>query len=266
MMEEPIRRHDADPPRLARLLRDVAAPGILLVLMLVAWEVLVVVLNVKAFILPRPSQVVVDLVRNWDVYQPNFIFTLQNVLLGFALAFVVAMLLGFIVAHSTIAKRSIYPILVASQTVPVIAVAPLFIIWFGYGILPKVITTALICFFPLTVTTIAGYMSVDPDQKTLFTAYRASRWNTFSKLSFPAALPHIMSGLKVSVTLSVIGGVIGEWIGSEAGLGFLIIQASSQIQTVRVFGAITILSIMGIALFVVASLVERWITPWIVRA
>lgn len=265
-MSESVVRLDQGPSPIRRWLRDVAAPGTLLLLMLGLWEGIVVVLGVRSFILPRPSEIVRDLFTNWDSYQGNLIFTLQNVLLGFALAFAVAMVLGFIVAHSRIANRSLYPILVASQTVPVIAVAPLFIIWFGYGILPKIITTALICFFPLTVTTIAGYLSVDADQKTLFKAYRAGRWDTFAKLSFPAALPYIMSGLKVSVTLSVIGGVIGEWIGSEAGLGFLIIQASSQIQTVRVFGAIALLSIMGIILFVIASLIERWTMPWIVRA
>jgi NitT/TauT family transport system permease protein len=183
-------------------------------------------------------------------------------LIGFAVAFVVAMALGFIVAHSKIANRTLYPILVASQTVPVIAIAPIFIIWFGYGILPKIVTTALICFFPLTVNTIAGYMSVDPDQRTLFKAYGAGAWNTFAKLTFPAALPYIMSGLKITVTLSVIGGVIGEWIGSEEGLGYLIIQSSAQIMTVRVFAAVTLLAWMGIALFIVASLVERLVTPW----
>jgi ABC-type nitrate/sulfonate/bicarbonate transport system permease component len=264
MAEEHV-RHDAPASSFKRWAHDIGAPAALLLAALLAWEGLVAFLGVKSFILPRPSQVIVDLVTNWSSYQDNLIFTLQNVLLGFALAFGVAMVLGFIVAHSRLANRTLYPILVASQTVPVIAVAPLFIIWFGYGILPKVITTALICFFPLTVTTIAGYMSVDAEQKTLFKAYRAGRWDTFAKLSFPAALPYIMSGLKVSVTLSVIGGVIGEWIGSEAGLGFLIIQSSAQIQTVRVFGAITLLSVMGIALFVIATAIEKVATPWIVR-
>lgn len=249
-----------------RGLQNIAAPGALLLLLLAIWQVLVTILHVKAFILPAPITIVEDIVQNWSAYQGNLLFTLQNVVLGFILAFVVAMVLGVIVAHSTIANRTLYPILVASQTVPVIAVAPLFIIWFGYGVLPKVITTALVCFFPLTVSTITGYLSVDADQKTLFKAYRASAWNTFSKLSFPSAMPHIMSGLKVSVTLSVIGAVIGEWVGSDQGLGFLITQASSQLQTVRVFGAIVLLAIMGICLFIIASLIEKWITPWISRS
>jgi ABC-type nitrate/sulfonate/bicarbonate transport system permease component len=252
------------PPRggLMRAIRNAVAPGILLVLLVVAWEVAVVVLEVQPFILPRPSAIILDLVRNWHVFQGHFIFTLKNVILGFLLAFVVAMVLGFIVAHSRLANRTLYPILIASQTIPVIAIAPIFIIWFGYGILPKVITTALICFFPLTVNTVAGYMSVDPDQKTLFRAYHASLWDTFHKLTFPAALPYIMSGLKVTMTLSVIGGVIGEWIGSEEGLGYLIIQASAQIMTVRVFASIVLLALMGVALFLIASAIERAVLPW----
>lgn len=253
---------DVDDGRLRRRVANLAAPTALLLLLFAAWEAAVVLLRTPAFILPRPSAILVELATDWPLYQDNLVFTLKNVLIGFAVAFVVAMVLGFIVAHSKLANRTLYPILVASQTVPIIAIAPIFIIWFGYGILPKVITTALICFFPLTVNTIAGYMSVDPDQRTLFKAYDAGAWHTFSKLSFPAALPYIMSGLKITVTLSVIGGVIGEWIGSEQGLGYLIIQSSAQIMTVQVFAAVTLLAWMGIILFIIASLVERFVTPW----
>ena len=247
---------------IGKTINDFVAPAILLLLVVAAWEVAVIVFSVQPFILPRPSAIVVDLFNNWNAFQVHFIFTLKNVVLGFLLAFVVAMILGFVVAHSTLANRTLYPILVASQTIPIIAIAPIFIIWFGYGILPKVITTALICFFPLTVNTVAGYLSVDPDQRTLFKAYHATLWDTFSKLTFPAALPFIMSGLKVTVTLSVIGGVIGEWIGSEQGLGYMIIQASAQIMTVRVFSAIVLLAVMGIALFLIASTIERILIPW----
>lgn len=247
---------------LMRGINQVVAPGLLLILMVVIWEVAVIMLKVPAFILPRPSEILYEVVFHFDRYQGHLIFTLQNVLIGFALAFVVAMVLGFVVAHSTIANRALYPILVASQTVPVIAIAPIFIIWFGYGIMPKVITTALICFFPLTVNTIAGYMSVDPDQRTLFRAYGAGPWKVLRLLTFPTALPYIMSGLKVSVTLSVIGGVIGEWIGSEQGLGYMIIQSSAQIMTVRVFASIALLAAMGICLFLVATLIERLVMPW----
>jgi ABC-type nitrate/sulfonate/bicarbonate transport system permease component len=243
-------------------LQNLFAPALLLAIMIVAWQLIVTWLQVPQFILPRPSAILLEIVNNWPIFWPEVLFTLRNVLLGFALAFVVSMFLGFAVANWKLVNRALYPILVASQTIPVIAIAPVFIIWFGYGILPKVITTALICFFPLTVNTVAGYTSVDQDLQRLFKAYGAGPWQRFRKLTFPSALPYIMSGLKISVTLSVIGGVIGEWIGSEHGLGYLIIQSSAQIMTVRVFAAITLLAVMGIALFLVVALIERVLTPW----
>ncbi len=248
--------------RLARILGDFVAPMIVLGAFFMLWEWLCVLFKVPVFVLPKPSDIAAQILKDrWLLWQ-HFQFTLKNVIFGFFLAFVVAMILGFLVSHVRLINRAIYPLLVASQTIPVIAIAPVFIIWFGYGILPKVITTALICFFPLTINTITGFTSVDPEIKTLFRAYNGGWFQTFTKLTLPSALPFIMSGLKISATLSVIGGVIGEWIGSEMGLGYLIIQAGAQIQTARLFGAITVLAFMGILLFLAASLLERLVTPW----
>jgi ABC-type nitrate/sulfonate/bicarbonate transport system permease component len=248
--------------QLPSLVADIVAPAAVLVALVLLWEWLCKALDVPVFILPKPSDIVAQIVHDRELLWGDFLFTLKNVLFGFLLAFVVAMVLGFLVAHVRLINRAIYPLLVASQTIPIIAIAPVFIIWFGYGILPKVITTALICFFPLTVNTVTGFQSVDPEMKTLFRAYNAGWAQTALKLTFPGALPFIMSGLKISATLSVIGGVIGEWIGSDNGLGYLIIQAGSQIQTARVFAAIAVLALMGIALFLLAALLERLVTPW----
>jgi ABC-type nitrate/sulfonate/bicarbonate transport system permease component len=249
-----------------RALRNVAAdfvaPTVVLFALFALWEWLCIAFKVPIFMLPKPSDIVLQLVKDRELLWEHFQFTLKNVLFGFLLAFFVAMVLGFLVAHVRLINRAIYPLLVASQTIPVIAIAPVFIIWFGYGILPKVITTALICFFPLTVNTVTGFTAVDAEMKTLFRAYNAGWVQTFRKLTLPGALPYIMSGLKISATLSVIGGVIGEWIGSDQGLGYLIIQAGSQIQTARVFAAIAVLAFMGIVLFLAASLLERLLTPW----
>lgn len=239
-----------------------AAPALVLIAFIVAWQVVPPALAVEEYILPTPSEIAGQMVDDWSLLQPALLTTLREVLLGFALAFVVAMVLGFAVAHSRVINRAVYPLLVASQTVPVIAIAPVFIIWFGYGLAPKVVITALICFFPLTVNTVAGYASVDPDARMLFRAYGAGRLTTFRLLSLPSALPSIFAGVKISVTLSVIGATIGEWVGSDAGLGYVILQASSQIITARVFAAIVLLSLMGIALFVAASLVERLVLRW----
>jgi ABC-type nitrate/sulfonate/bicarbonate transport system permease component len=247
---------------IGKFLGDFVAPAIALGAFFSLWEWLCVVFEVPVFVLPKPTDIAMQIVKDHALLWYHFQFTLKNVLFGFSLAFVVAMILGFLVSHVRMINRAIYPLLVASQTIPVIAIAPVFIIWFGYGILPKVITTALICFFPLTVNTIAGFTSVDPEIKTLFRAYNGGWFQTFTKLTLPGALPYIMSGLKISATLSVIGGVIGEWIGSEMGLGYLIIQAGAQIQTARLFGAITVLALMGIVLFLAATALERLVTPW----
>jgi len=260
-LEAPFRRGQARQ-RLTMLL----APAGFLAVFFAAWQLIPPAMHVEKFILPTPSDIVRQMVDDWSLLWPATVQTLQEILLGFALAFVVAMVLGFFIAHSRIMSRTVYPLLVASQTVPVIAIAPVFIIWFGYGLAPKVIITALICFFPLTVNTVAGYAAVDPDARMLFRAHDAGRFTTFRLLSLPSALPSIFAGIKISVTLSVIGATIGEWVGSEAGLGYVILQASSQIITARVFAAITLLSLTGIVLFLVATVAERIALPWRVRS
>jgi ABC-type nitrate/sulfonate/bicarbonate transport system permease component len=243
----------------------VLAPASLLVAFFLCWEAAVHVFDVSAFILPPPSKVFESLWVDRALLAPEMWVTLQEILLGFALAFTVAMTLGFVLSHSVVLNRTLYPLLVASQTIPVLAIAPVLLIWFGYGMLPKVIVTALIAFFPLTVNTVTGFGSVDPEMRTLFRAYRGGRWQTFRKLTLPWAMPYIMAGVKISITLSVIGATVGEWIGADAGLGFVIVQSGSQLLTPRLFAALTLLSWMGIALFVLAVLLERLLIPWKVK-
>jgi ABC-type nitrate/sulfonate/bicarbonate transport system permease component len=247
---------------LGRRVVAVAAPATLLVLFFVAWELLVDWFGTPEYILPPPTRIARALYEDAGLLFPEMLTTLKEVLLGFGIAFVTAMVLGFLLAHSAIMNRTLYPLLVASQTIPVIAIAPVLLIWFGYGIWPKVVVTALIAFFPLTVTTVTGFNSVDPDMRTLFRAYRAGRLQTFRKLTFPAALPYIFAGTKIAVTLSVIGATIGEWVGADAGLGYVIIQAGAQILTARLFAALVLLSVMGIVLFVIVVLIERLVMPW----
>jgi len=251
-----------EPGGLGRGFVAVAAPGALLILFFVAWQLLVDWFDTPEYILPPPTRIAQALHEDAGLLFPEMMTTLKEVLIGFGIAFCAGMVLGFLLAHSTILNRALYPLLVASQTIPVIAIAPVLLIWFGYGTLPKVIVTALIAFFPLTVTTVAGFNSVDPDMRTLFRAYRAGRLQTFRKLTLPAAMPYIFAGLKISVTLCVIGATIGEWVGADAGLGYVIIQAGAQILTPRLFAALALLSLMGIVLFVLVVLVERLVMPW----
>ena len=159
-------------------------------------------------------------------------------------------------------ERAIFPFVIASQMIPVIVVAPLLLIWVGYGLTPKVIVVALIAFFPIVVNMVDGLKSVEPDMVSLMRTLGASRWQIFTKVQLPSSLPFLFSGIRIAIAVSVIGAVIGEWVGSSEGLGYLMIRSKPQFLTERVFAAIAVLSAMGIALFVLAGIAERLAIPW----
>jgi ABC-type nitrate/sulfonate/bicarbonate transport system permease component len=226
------------------------------------WELGVQVGDVPEWQLPAPSAILEELVGSWGLLWENTLVTVQEVALGFLAALVAGLLLAVAIAYSRILERSVYPIVVASQTIPVIAIAPLLLIWVGYGITPKVIVVALISFFPISVNTVDGLKSVDPDMVNMMRTLGASRWQIFTKLQIPASLPSMFSGIKIAIAVSVIGAVIGEWVGASAGLGYLMTYSQPLFLTSRVFAAIAILSALGIGLFLSASLAERLALPW----
>ena len=165
-------------------------------------------------------------------------------------------------ASSKIMERAILPLLVASQTIPVFAVAPLLILWFGYGLGSKVVMTAIIVFFPITINTVRGLKSVDQDTLALFTILEARPWQVFIKVRIPQCLPFLFTGLKIAVTVSLIGAVIGEWVGAKEGLGFLMVQANAQLKVELVFAAIFYLSLIGTGLYLLTAALERLLIPW----
>lgn len=238
------------------------APALIFVSVLAAWEILTRLLDIKPYLLPSPLLIVQTVLAEWPTLFSNYRVTLSEILLGFVLAFAVAMALGVSIAHSSAFRRGVYPLIIASQTVPMIAVAPVLIIWFGYNIIPRVLVTALIAFFPLTVTTVTGFNAVEADEVNLFRSMNGTRTQIFFKLSLPTALPFIFAGLKVSATLCVIGATVGEWIGADRGLGHLIVLDTAQFDTPRVFASIVLLSSTGVALFLIISLIERIALPW----
>ncbi len=249
--------------RQARVLANsVLAPALILLGVVAAWEGYTRLRDIKSYVLPSPSLILRRLLGDWPVLFPHLQITLIEILLGFGLAFVVAMTTGILLAHSAAFRRGVYPLVVASQTVPVIAIAPVLIIWFGYNIVPRVLVTALIAFFPLTVNTVAGFLAVDSELINFFRSLNATRTQIFFKLSLPTALPFIFAGLKVSATLSVIGATVGEWIGTDRGLGHLIVLDTAQLDTPRVFASIALLSLSGIVLFLAISLLEWIALPW----
>jgi putative hydroxymethylpyrimidine transport system permease protein len=226
------------------------------------WELAADALSIEPFLIPAPSEVAEALWQDRSLLAENGWVTLQEVLGGFAIA--VAAGVGFAIAlHlSPALRRAIYPILVASQTVPIIVIAPILVVWFGFGIGPKLAIIALICFFPLTVNTLDGLRSVEPDAVKLMRTLDAGRTTILRRLELPTSLPFMFSGAKIAVAVAVIGAVFGEWAGSDSGLGHLMLESSAQLLTARLFAAVAVLSALAISLFGLLALLERRVAWW----
>ncbi len=219
-------------------------------------------LGIDRLLVPAPSEIGQALWENRTLLADNGWVTLREVLLGFAVALVAG--LGFAVAlhFSPTLRRALYPLLVATQTIPIVVVAPILVIWFGYGVGPKLGIIALICFFPITVNTLDGLRSVDPDAVKMMRTLDGSRRQIFQRVEAPTALPYAFSGAKIAVAVAVIGAVFGEWAGSDSGLGHLILQDNAQLLTARVFASVVLLSAMAILLFAALALLERRVVWW----
>ncbi|MDA1128232.1 MAG: ABC transporter permease [Chloroflexi bacterium] len=237
-------------------------PIAILIGLVAIWELWVQLADVPRWQLPPPSEIAKELVSSSGLLWTHTVVTLKEIVFGFLAALAAGLILASGIAYSRVLERSVYPIVIASQTVPVIAIAPLLLIWVGYGLTPKIIIVALICFYPISVNTVDGLKAVDPDMVNMLRTLGASRWQVFTKLQIPSALPFIFSGVKIGISVSVIAAVIGEWVGASEGLGYLITYSQPLFLTARVFAAIFVLSVMGIALFVLAVVVERLMMPW----
>jgi putative hydroxymethylpyrimidine transport system permease protein len=226
------------------------------------WGVLADALHLEPFLVPAPSDVASSLWSDRSLLADQGWVTLREVLLGFCLSVVAGVAFAVALHLSATLRRAVYPLLVASQTVPIIVIAPILVVWFGYGIGPKLAIIALICFFPITVNTLDGLRSVDPDLVKMMRTLDASRAGIFRRVEAPTALPYFFSGAKIAVAVAVIGAVFGEWAGSSAGLGHLMLEASGQLQTSRLFAAVAVLSLFAIALFAALSALERRVAWW----
>ncbi len=237
-------------------------PVLILLAVLGTWEVYVYIKEIPHFILPPPSKIVVTLFEEHDRLLKHSWVTLQEMLLGFALAVSVGVPLAVLMFEFPILEKAFYPYVIGSQTVPVFAIAPLLVVWFGFGIASKVMMAAIIVFFSIVLTTLDGLKSTDPDTVDLFKILRASRWQILWKVRIPTALPFIFSGAKIGISISTIGAVIGEWVGASAGLGYLMLYANSTLEVDLVFAAIFSLTFLGLGLFAIMSLLEFWAMPW----
>lgn len=229
---------------------------------LAAWEIAVRALDVQKWLLPAPSDIAVSLYADAPLLWRHTLATMLEIAVGFGLALACGVALAVAIGMSRTLERAVYPFVIASQTIPIIVIAPMLLIWVGYGLAPKVIVVALISFFPIVVNMVDGLKSVDRDMVDLMRTMGANRWQIFAKALVPSSLPYLFSGVRVAVAVSVIGAVIGEWVGSSEGLGYLMLRSKPQFLTERVFAAIAILSAIGVGLFALAGIIERLSIPW----
>jgi NitT/TauT family transport system permease protein len=237
-------------------------PLLLLVALVVLWQAAVFLFTIPKWLIPAPLEVINEIGKEWPRLWREGLVTGYASLLGFLMSVAIGIPLAMAIAYSRMIESFLYPILVFSQTIPKIAIAPLFVVWFGFGVFPKVISGFLLAFFPIVVATVTGFKSVDRDMIDLVRSMRASRLQTFAMISFPFALPSIFAGMKVAVTLAVVGAVVGEFVGSNSGLGYLLQIANGNFDLPLMFAALVVLAFIGVLFFIVLEAIERLTLPW----
>ena len=246
-----------------RRLRNAIPPIIALGLILLFWENFNWIFDQPDWLLPPISKILTTAITQaGSKYIPHGWITLQEIIFGFLLGVGTGFILGVIVFHSRVLRQALLPLILGSQAIPAIAIAPVLVIWFGFGMEPKILITALIVFFPVFVNTFSGFNSIERDSINLMSSLGAGQWQVFWKVRFPGSLPYIFTGLKIAATISPIGAIVGEWVGSHQGLGPVMIAANAAFKTDIVFGAILYLAMMAITLFLMVNLLERWLIPW----
>jgi NitT/TauT family transport system permease protein len=257
--------HDHDSGIAAKLIQQARALGLpllLTILLVIMWELAVVVLDVPEVILPAPSTIAATIILRWDLLMTHSMPTTMGGLAGFGLAVAVGMGLGILLAFSRVFRIGVYPLIVAFQVVPKVALAPLFIVWFGLGTTSRVLLAFVIAFFPMVVNTFAGIQGTDPLMLRMARSFSASRWTVFRKIEFPNALPYIFSGLKISITFAIIGIIVAEFVTAQKGLGYLIIFAEGNVDTPLLMAAVVVLSVIGVLLYGAIVILEKVVIRW----
>lgn len=229
---------------------------------LVMWEILVRLLHVQAFIFPPPSAVLMEFVSAPGYLLTNAMYTLTSTVAGFILAVILGVLMAIGIVYSVTIERVLYPYLVIFNSIPKVALAPIFVLWLGVGSAPKIAVAVMIAIFSIVIDTVLGLRSIDPDILNLAKVSRASNMRVLMRIRLPNALPSMFAGMKVGVSFALVGAIVGEFVAGEVGLGSVILQSQGSFDTARAFAAITLLAVMGTALFYAVELVERWMLPW----
>ena len=246
----------------------ILAPVVLVLLFLVAWQLaaetgfLADTLGLDPLLVPSPSEIATALYEDRAILAENALVTLTEVVAGFGLALVIGVGAAVLLHLNEPLRRAAYPVVVASQTIPVIVIAPILVVWFGYGIGPKLAVIALICFFPIAVNTLDGLRSVPRELTDMMRSLDAGRWRILADVELPAALPYLFSGAKIAVAVAVIGAVFGEWVGASSGLGYLMLQDNAQLETARLFASVFLLSAIALVLFGLVATLERLSIRW----
>lgn len=248
--------------RWLRALQAAAPPALLVVGIVALWEGACRVFEIREFVLPAPSLIAWHFTKAFPLYLAHTWVTVQEIVIGFLAGSAIGLIMAVGIVQWRALQRSLYPLLVLFQTVPKAAIAPLLILWFGYGILPKVVLVAILAFFPVTVDGILGLRSIEASLIDLLRSVSASRWQILWKIQMPHALPHIFAGLRVGSTFAVIGAILAEWVGANAGLGYLIMSSAAELKMDRMFAGIFAASVLGVVLFYAVDLLERWLLPW----
>lgn len=232
------------------------------VAVLVVWEAVIRLFNVPTFVLPAPTAIVASLIANWRALAFAAQATALEILFGFVLSAVVGIAVALVIVRFERFGRALYPLIVLFQNVPKVALAPIFILWFGYDLSPKILLIVVIAFFPVAIDMLAGLQSVEPSFVSLMRSVGAGKGKILLRVRIPHSLPHLMAGLKVAITLSVIGAIVGEFAGANQGLGYMIQFASTQLDTPLIFAALIVVSVLGLVFYYVVEYGERVLVPW----
>ncbi|HEX3277492.1 MAG TPA: ABC transporter permease [Thermoleophilaceae bacterium] len=235
-----------------------------IVVLVVIWKLVIAIFDVSPFVLPQPEDVlngVKELVNANDFWSDVRV-TLTETLVGFAIALVLGIVLGTILGRVVWLEQAMRPVIVASQVVPKVALIPLFIIWFGFGITSKIIIVAMLAFFPILLNVILGVRSVDTGHRDVMLSLNASRWQTFRRLEYPSTLPYILAGMEVGIVFAVVGAVVGEYLGGDQGLGFRIVTSLNNLKAEELFAVILVLTLIGFLLYLAVVALKRLLIPW----
>ena len=236
-----------------------------IITLIIIWEVISKREMIPTYILPAPTKIIKTLILNLPILKEHIFITLMEAFLGFVVAVIFAIIIAIIMDSIPLIKKALYPLIITSQTVPIITIAPLFAIWFGFGYLPKIVIVGLVCFFPVTISLLEGLSSVEEELVNLIRSMSNSRIQLYKMVKIPAAMPNFFSGLKISGTYSITGATIGEWVGGKKGLGVYMLRVKSSFATDKVFASIIIICLLSIGVLKVINLLERLSMPWIFK-